>query len=94
MSLKYVQDVAKALTEDMDCYSNVILGARVDPGFEGKCRVMAIMTGVQSPNLLCSRPERRTNPTAPAIPNTKSLDKPQDREHRLCSVKQTRKLLE
>jgi len=52
MSLKYVQDVAKSLTQDLDCYSNVILGARVLPEFEGKCRVMAIMTGVQSPNLL------------------------------------------
>ncbi len=52
MSLKYVQDVAKSLTEDLDCYSNVILGARVLPEFEGKCRVMAIMTGVQSPDLL------------------------------------------
>jgi cell division protein FtsZ len=52
MSLKYVQDVAKKLTENLDCYSNVILGARVLPEFEGKCRVMAIMTGVQSPNLL------------------------------------------
>jgi cell division protein FtsZ len=58
MSLKYVQDVAKSLTEDMDCYANVILGARVDPQFEGKCRVMAIMTGVQSPNLLSSKPVR------------------------------------
>jgi cell division protein FtsZ len=46
MSLKYVQDVAKKLTEDLDCYANVILGARVAPEFEGKCRVMAIMTGV------------------------------------------------
>ena len=55
MSLKYVQDVAKSLTEDLDCYSNVILGARVIPEFEGKCRVMAIMTGVQSPNLLGPR---------------------------------------
>ncbi|MCK4995982.1 MAG: cell division protein FtsZ, partial [Thermoplasmatales archaeon] len=52
MSLKYVQEVAKSLTQDLDCYSNVILGARVIPEFEGKCRVMAIMTGVQSPNLL------------------------------------------
>jgi len=52
MSLKYVQDVAKNLTKDLDCYSNVILGARVCPEFEGRCRVMAIMTGVQSPNLL------------------------------------------
>ncbi|MDH7507458.1 MAG: cell division protein FtsZ, partial [Candidatus Thermoplasmatota archaeon] len=34
MSLKYVQDVAKALTQDLDCYSNVILGARVLPEFE------------------------------------------------------------
>ena len=54
MSLKYVQDVAKSLTNDLDCYSNVILGARVLPEFEGKCRVMAIMTGVESPNLLGS----------------------------------------
>jgi len=73
MSLKYVQDVAKSLTEDMDCYSNVILGARVDPGFEGKCRVMAIMTGVQSPNLLSQRPERRSNPIAPVIPTRKCM---------------------
>jgi cell division protein FtsZ len=56
MSLKYVQDVAKRLTNDLDCYSNVILGARVLPEFEGKCRVMAIMTGVQSPNLLGPNP--------------------------------------
>jgi len=76
MSLKYVQDVAKSLTEDMDCYSNVILGARVDPNFEGKCRVMAIMTGVQSPNLLSSRPERKTNPVAPVISNRKIITNP------------------
>jgi cell division protein FtsZ len=59
MSLKYVQEVAKNLTQDLDCYSNVILGARVLPEFEGKCRVMAIMTGVQSPNLL--GPKTSTN---------------------------------
>jgi cell division protein FtsZ len=52
MTLKYVQDVAKELTKDLDNYANVILGARVVPEFEKKCRVMAIMTGVQSPNLL------------------------------------------
>jgi cell division protein FtsZ len=61
MSLKYVQDVAKKLTEDLDCYSNVILGARVAPEFEGKCRVMAIMTGVQSPNILGPRANARMN---------------------------------
>jgi len=62
MSLKYVQDVAKSLTQDLDCYSNVILGARVLPEFEGKCRVMAIMTGVQSPNLLGPKSSPQTEP--------------------------------
>lgn len=64
MTLKYVQDVSQALTKDLDCYANVILGARVVPEFENKCRVMAIMTGVQSPNLLgpntSSQPINRT----------------------------------
>jgi len=59
MTLKYVQDVAKNLTKDLDCYANVILGARVLPEFKGKCRVMAIMTGIQSPNIL--GPNNNTN---------------------------------
>ena len=52
MTLKYVQEVAEKLTADLDTHANVILGARVLPEFENKCRVMAIMTGVQSPNIL------------------------------------------
>lgn len=68
MSLKYVQEVAKALTADLDCYSNVILGARVLPEFEGKCRVMAIMTGVESPNIL--------GPNTAAIPREKLVAQP------------------
>ena len=73
MSLKYVQDVAKKLTEDLDCYSNVILGARVLPEFEGKCRVMAIMTGVQSPNLLgpTAHASMKELPTRQVVTNPK-----------------------
>jgi cell division protein FtsZ len=73
MSLKYVQDVAKALTEDLDCYSNVILGARVSPDFGNKCRVMAIMTGVQSPNILGpkSTPMLERTPMKPMITKSK-----------------------
>jgi cell division protein FtsZ len=73
MSLKYVQDVAKSLTEDLDCYSNVILGARVLPEFEGKCRVMAIMTGVQSPNILGpkSTPMLERQPVKPVAAKAK-----------------------
>jgi len=71
MSLKYVQDVAKSLTEDLDCYSNVILGARVLPEFEGKCRVMAIMTGVESPNLLGPNAASKPRQVVQAIANPK-----------------------
>jgi len=73
MSLKYVQEVAKTLTEDLDCYANVILGARVLPEFEGKCRVMAIMTGVQSPNLLGPKAHssREGLPTRKVVTSTK-----------------------
>ena len=52
MTLKYVHEVAEKLTNDLDVHANVILGARVLPEFENRCRVMAIMTGVQSPNIL------------------------------------------
>jgi len=71
MSLKYVQDVAKSLTEDLDCYSNVILGARVIPEFEGKCRVMAIMTGVESPNLLGPNAAMKQRPIAQTVTQPK-----------------------
>lgn len=71
MSLKYVQEVAKTLTEDLDCYANVILGARVVPEFEGKCRVMAIMTGVQSPNLLGPKSAVSRATVKPLVANPK-----------------------
>jgi cell division protein FtsZ len=36
----------------MDPHANVIWGARVQKEFEGKVRVLAIMTGVQSPQIM------------------------------------------
>ena len=74
MSLKYVQDVAKTLTQDLDCYANVILGARVLPEFEGKCRVMAIMTGVQSPNLLGPRTVSNAEPIRRVVSKSVDID--------------------
>ncbi|MBI4394353.1 MAG: cell division protein FtsZ [Euryarchaeota archaeon] len=52
LSLKAAEQVAQALTFDMDTRANVIWGARVNEDFEGRMRVMAIMTGVQSPQIL------------------------------------------
>ncbi len=49
LTLKQAEEVAEGLTYNLDSQANVIWGARVIPQFEGKCRVMAIMTGI-SPN--------------------------------------------
>jgi cell division protein FtsZ len=46
LSLKKAASVASALTGEMGPGANVIWGARVKVGFEGKIRVIAIMTGV------------------------------------------------
>ncbi|MEA2055083.1 MAG: cell division protein FtsZ [Candidatus Thermoplasmatota archaeon] len=52
MTLDFADKVARSLTEDMDPYANVIWGARVNKDFHGKCRIMAIMTGINSPYIL------------------------------------------
>ena len=40
------------VTDSLDADANVIWGARVDKGMEGKLRVMTIITGVKSPWIL------------------------------------------
>jgi len=57
MTLEFADRVARKLTEGMDPYSNVIWGARVNKNFHGKCRIMAIMTGVESPYIISSDKE-------------------------------------
>jgi len=52
MSLREAEEVASALTYDLDPNADVIWGARVEDNFEGKIKVMAIMTGVQSPQIV------------------------------------------
>jgi cell division protein FtsZ len=48
LTLKQAEEVAEGLTYNLDSQANVIWGARVIPQFEGKCRVMAIMTGISA----------------------------------------------
>jgi cell division protein FtsZ len=52
LTLKEAEEIANALTFELDQNANVIWGARVQKEFEGRVRVMAIMTGVQSPQVL------------------------------------------
>jgi len=58
MTLEFAEKVAEYLTTELDPYANVILGARVNNDFNGKVRIMAIMTGVKSPHILSSKDER------------------------------------
>jgi cell division protein FtsZ len=52
LSLKEAEEIAGSLTYELSSDANVIWGARIRDDFEGKVRVMAIMTGVQSSQIL------------------------------------------
>ncbi len=52
LTLSAAEQVAQNLTYELDNRANVIWGARILPEFEGRMRVMAIMTGIHSPQIL------------------------------------------
>ncbi len=52
LTLKEAEQIANALTSQLDPHANVIWGARVQRGYEGRVRIMSIMTGVQSAQVL------------------------------------------
>ena len=52
LTLSEAEEIAEALTYELDGHANVIWGARINKEYEGKVRVMAIMTGVQSAQIL------------------------------------------
>jgi len=52
LTLNKATSISKMLTQKMDHQTNLIWGARVKKEFEGKVSIMAIMTGVTSPQLI------------------------------------------
>jgi cell division protein FtsZ len=52
LSLGTAYSVVNGISSQLSQDANVIFGARVDPDFRGVIRVMSIITGVHSPNLL------------------------------------------
>jgi cell division protein FtsZ len=52
LTLKEAEEISKALTSQLDPNANVIWGARVQKGYEGRVRVVSIVTGVQSAQVL------------------------------------------
>ncbi|MGQ0536236.1 MAG: cell division protein FtsZ [Methanobacteriota archaeon] len=63
LSLKNAEAICQALTYELDARANVIWGARINEEYEGRTRVMAIMTGVQSPYIM--GPDAKTSAPAP-----------------------------
>lgn len=52
LTLDEAEGIADKITERLDSNANVIWGSRIRDEYKGKVRVMAIMTGVQSSNIV------------------------------------------
>ena len=55
LTLKEAEEIVQNLTFEIDSNALVIWGARIDETMEGSVRVMAIMTGVASPQMLSKK---------------------------------------
>lgn len=61
LSLKEAEGISQDITRRLDQDANVIWGARVNQDFDGKVRVMAIMTGVDSSQVMGPTDHRDNN---------------------------------
>jgi cell division protein FtsZ len=59
VTLKDAAAVAEALTQELDKDANVIWGARIRPDFQDRIRLMAVITGVRSPQVLYASDHKR-----------------------------------
>jgi len=71
LTLQDAEEIASSLTYELDPHADVIWGARVNSEFEGRVRVMAIMTGVRSAQILGGKrsfePQSQAQRNAPAF---------------------------
>src|SRR6056297_2967946 len=59
LTLQEAEGIAQNITERLEASANVIWGARIQEEYKGKVRVMAIMTGVQSAQVLGPSTQRQ-----------------------------------
>jgi cell division protein FtsZ len=59
MKLEEFDNIGKMITDNLNTEAQVIIGARINKEYEGKIRVITIMTGVKSPYVL-GKPEYET----------------------------------
>ena len=72
LTLKEAEEIATSLTYELDQRANVIWGARIEPDYEGRVKVMAIMTGVHSAQILGPNGGNK-NPTKNKAQNGKNI---------------------
>jgi len=75
MTLAEVTDAGDAISGALDPSAQVIWGARIDPQMENKIRVMTIITGVKSPNILGKRLSI-ANTIAPGVQSKLNVKQP------------------
>jgi cell division protein FtsZ len=67
LTLKEAEGIAQNITERLEASANVIWGARIEEEYKGKVRVMAIMTGVQSAQILGPTAQKQADASRQAI---------------------------
>jgi len=67
LKLEEFDTVGRTVSENLGAEAQVIIGARINKEFEGKVRVITIMTGVKSPYILGKQTEDRAFPAAKEI---------------------------
>jgi cell division protein FtsZ len=67
LTLKEAEGIAQNITERLEANANVIWGARIQEEYKGKVRVMAIMTGVKSAQVLGPSTQKQANKSRKAI---------------------------
>lgn len=68
LTLADAEEIASSLTYELDPHADVIWGARIRNEFEGKVRVMAIMTGVRSAQVLGPYADTAARVTHTSVP--------------------------
>ena len=74
LTLKEAEGIAQNITERLEASANVIWGARIQDEYKGKVRVMAIMTGVQSAQILGPTTQKQADASRQAIEDVDSDD--------------------
>jgi len=67
LTLDEAEGIASNITDRLEANANVIWGARIEEEYKGKVRVMAIMTGVQSAQVLGPTTQKQANKSRQAI---------------------------